>query len=89
MAKERLAILNESNDGFYIAGKDLELRGSGDLGGIRQSGYLNFQIGDIYEDSELLKKALYYVKAIREGSMVITEKEEEILRHNLFDFLGI
>ncbi len=89
LAKERLAILNESNDGFYIASKDLELRGSGDIGGIRQSGYLNFQIGDIYEDSELLKKALYYVNAVREGSIFISVEEEQILRHNLFDFLGI
>ena len=35
---KRLKILNESNDGFYIAGEDLKLRGPGDLFGIRQSG---------------------------------------------------
>ena len=43
---KRLKILNESNDGFYIAGEDLKLRGPGDLFGIRQSGLMEFKIGD-------------------------------------------
>ena len=38
--KERLSILNKSNDGFFIASEDLKLRGPGDLFGIRQSGIL-------------------------------------------------
>ena len=42
--KERLQILVESNDGFFIAGEDLRLRGPGDLFGIRQSGILEFKI---------------------------------------------
>ncbi len=54
---ERLKILNESNDGFYIAGKDLALRGPGDLFGIRQSGDLQFALGDIYRDAAVLKSA--------------------------------
>ena len=47
---KRLKILNESNDGFYIAGEDLKLRGPGDLFGIRQSGLMEFKIGDIYNE---------------------------------------
>ena len=54
---KRLKILNESNDGFYIAGEDLKLRGSGDLFGIRQSGLMEFKIGDIYNDAGILKNA--------------------------------
>ena len=54
---KRLKILNESNDGFYIAGEDLKLRGPGDLFGIRQSGLMEFKIGDIYNDAEILKNA--------------------------------
>ncbi len=54
---ERLKILNESNDGFYIAGKDLALRGPGDLFGIRQSGDLQFVLGDIYRDAAVLQSA--------------------------------
>ncbi len=56
-AAKRLEILNNSNDGFEIAAKDLEQRGPGDIFGIRQSGDLNFNIGDIYQDSELIKLA--------------------------------
>lgn len=54
---KRLEILNKSNDGFYIAGEDLKLRGPGDLFGIRQSGDMEFKIGDIYNDSATLTKA--------------------------------
>lgn len=54
---KRLEILNQSNDGFYIAGEDLKLRGPGDLFGIRQSGLMEFRIGDIYNDSAILKNA--------------------------------
>ena len=54
---KRLEILNKSNDGFYIAGEDLKLRGPGDLFGIRQSGLMEFKIGDIYNDASVLKVA--------------------------------
>ena len=54
---KRLEILNKSNDGFYIAGEDLKLRGPGDLFGIRQSGSMEFRIGDIYNDAGILKEA--------------------------------
>ena len=53
----RLDILNRSNDGFFIAGEDLRLRGPGDLFGIRQSGILDFQVADVFQDAALLKKA--------------------------------
>lgn len=62
---ERLEILNHSNDGFYIASEDLKLRGPGDLFGIRQSGDLSFQMGDIYTDAEILKQASLAVEQVR------------------------
>ena len=62
---ERLEILNHSNDGFYIASEDLKLRGPGDLFGIRQSGDLAFQMGDIYTDAEILKEASLAVEQVR------------------------
>ena len=55
--KERLEILNHSNDGFFIAGEDLRLRGPGDLFGIRQSGILDFQTADVFQDAKLLQAA--------------------------------
>ena len=55
--RKRLDILVKSNDGFFIAGEDLRLRGPGDLLGIRQSGMLEFRLGDIFQDADILKKA--------------------------------
>ncbi len=55
--RKRLEILNQSNDGFYIASEDLRLRGPGDLFGVRQSGLMDFKIGDIYKDSNVLRQA--------------------------------
>lgn len=55
--KKRLEILNQSNDGFFIANEDLRLRGPGDLFGIRQSGELLFRIGDVYQDARILQEA--------------------------------
>jgi len=64
-AIDRLNILNSSNDGFYIANEDLKLRGPGDFFGIRQSGDMIFQLGDIYNNADILKianEAVDYLK---------------------------
>lgn len=53
--RERLDILNRSNDGFYIASEDLKLRGPGDIFGVRQSGELEFRLADVFTDADLLK----------------------------------
>ncbi|MDD3995539.1 MAG: ATP-dependent DNA helicase RecG [Bacilli bacterium] len=54
---ERLHIMESETDGFKISEKDFELRGSGDLFGIRQSGDLSFKIADIRKDFKILLKA--------------------------------
>ncbi len=54
---DRLAILEKSNDGFYVAEQDLKMRGPGDFFGIRQSGELDFKLADIYQDADVLKAA--------------------------------
>ena len=53
---ERLKVLEESNDGFYISEKDFELRGSGDLFGVKQSGDMNFKIANLKRDIKIFKK---------------------------------
>ena len=54
---ERLQVLENSNDGFFIAGEDLKLRGPGDFFGIRQSGDVIFTLADIYNHADMLKLA--------------------------------
>lgn len=75
---KRLQILNKSNDGFYIAGEDLKLRGPGDLFGIRQSGLLEFKLGDIYQDADILKAASETASEILslDGDLSLPQNEE-------------
>lgn len=54
---ERLKVLEESNDGFYISEKDFQMRGSGDLFGVRQSGDMTFKIANLKEDYQILLQA--------------------------------
>lgn len=77
---ERLKILNESNDGFYIAGKDLALRGPGDLFGIRQSGDLQFTLGDIYRDAAVLQSASEWADRVLAEDAALAGEEYAPLR---------
>ncbi|MDA8795824.1 ATP-dependent DNA helicase RecG, partial [Gammaproteobacteria bacterium] len=52
--KERLGVMRESNDGFYIAEKDLELRGPGQVLGTAQTGLMEFRIADLVRDAAML-----------------------------------
>ena len=52
--KERLGVMRESNDGFYIAVKDLELRGPGQVLGTAQTGLMEFRIADLVRDAAML-----------------------------------
>ena len=72
---KRLDVLNHSNDGFFIANEDLKLRGPGDLFGIRQSGDLDFGLGDIYQDSDVLMLAGELADQVLSGDVVLPEKE--------------
>jgi ATP-dependent DNA helicase RecG len=55
-AKMRLATLRETNDGFVVAQRDLEIRGPGELLGTRQTGLLNLRIADLQRDQNLLPR---------------------------------
>ncbi|MCZ6560950.1 MAG: ATP-dependent DNA helicase RecG [Gammaproteobacteria bacterium] len=54
LAKQRLAVLRETNDGFKVAQADLDLRGPGELLGIKQTGLMQMRIADLMRDADLL-----------------------------------
>ena len=54
VARERLGVLRETNDGFEVARRDLELRGPGELLGTRQTGLMQLRVADLVRDSDLL-----------------------------------
>lgn len=54
---KRLQVLEESNDGFYITEKDYEMRGEGDLFGVKQSGDMQFKIANLHTDMKILLQA--------------------------------
>jgi len=56
VSKQRLSVMRESQDGFFIAEKDLEIRGPGELFGSRQSGAVQFRIADLLRDSHMLDR---------------------------------
>jgi ATP-dependent DNA helicase RecG len=56
-ARQRLKVLCDTNDGFIVAEKDLEIRGPGDIEGTRQSGELNFRLASIVNDKAMLEAA--------------------------------
>jgi ATP-dependent DNA helicase RecG len=64
ISKQRMEIMVKSNDGFVIAEKDLELRGPGDVFGVRQHGLPEFKIANLYRDMEVLKEVQKAVKVI-------------------------
>ena len=83
---KRLEILNKSNDGFYIAGEDLKLRGHGDLFGIRQSGDMEFRIGDIYNDSTILKEASEAAEEILSLDPELDLEQHRFLRERMENY---
>lgn len=87
--RDRLEILNSSNDGFYIANKDLSLRGPGDFFGIRQSGDMSFKLGDIYADASTLKLTADILKEVTDGKIVLNTKESEALKHKLEKYMDM
>ena len=84
---KRLEILNKSNDGFFFLFEDLKLRGPGDLFGIRQSGQLEFRIGDIYQDADVLKAASDAAGGILELDRELTLPQNEMLRERLNSYM--
>lgn len=85
--KERLDILTKSNDGFEIAGWDLKLRGPGDFFGIRQSGDMDFKIGDIFSDANTLKAAADAAAYVEENKKDINDAAIQMMENKLEKYM--
>ena len=71
----------ESTDGFYLSQKDLELRGSGDVFGLRQSGIPEFKVADIVQDYDILEQA-------REDAITfVIEEEDSVAYKEIQEFI--
>ena len=64
MAKQRLAVMRKTSNGFIIAEKDLQLRGPGELLGTRQTGLPQLRLADLQRDQELIPRAQELAKIL-------------------------
>jgi ATP-dependent DNA helicase RecG len=81
LARQRLAVLRESNDGFEISRKDLELRGPGEVLGTRQTGMLQFRIADLMRDQGLLDK-------VEQAARYLVDKQPDSINPIVRRWLG-
>jgi ATP-dependent DNA helicase RecG len=84
-ARERIKIMCETNDGFKIAEKDMELRGPGDMEGTRQSGLLNFKLASLVNDKSLMEQAQRVALALLELDVELILPENQALRNYLLN----
>jgi ATP-dependent DNA helicase RecG len=79
-ARARLSIMEETNDGFVIAEKDLEIRGPGEVMGTRQSGVPAFRLANLVRDQRLLEQARTEAEhQLQERQL--TSETERLIRH--------
>ena len=80
-ATKRLAVLRESNDGFVIAEKDLEIRGAGELLGTRQTGLALLKIADLVRDG-------YLIPEIKQQAYLLSRQQPECAQALIQRWLG-
>ena len=81
--KERMKIMCQTNNGFVISEKDLELRGSGEFFGTKQHGLPEFKIANLFEDIEILKKVQNVAIGIMEDDPNLTKEKNLELKKQI------
>lgn len=82
--RERMKVMQETNDGFVISEKDLELRGSGEFFGTKQHGIPEFKVANLFEDMNILKLVQSLAVKILDGDPNL-EKQENLLLKKTID----
>ncbi len=82
IAKERLAVLRDTNDGFVVAQRDLELRGPGELLGTRQTGLPDYRVANLLRDAALMPEVQTVAEELRRSS---PQRADAIVRRWLGD----
>ncbi|HIV03041.1 MAG TPA: ATP-dependent DNA helicase RecG, partial [Candidatus Aphodoplasma excrementigallinarum] len=79
LAKKRMQILCESNDGFVISEEDLKLRGPGDFFGTKQHGLPTLRIANLFSDMDILKEAQQAASLLQSGALNVSAEEQAAL----------
>ncbi|NIZ19663.1 ATP-dependent DNA helicase RecG [Entomospira culicis] len=85
IAKERLKILYEHTDGFMIAEQDLRLRGPGEFGGIKQSGFMRFLVADVAEDADLWQESQALARQWLDTYVELAQADK--VAHRLYQYI--
>lgn len=88
VARERMKIMQKTNDGFLISEKDLELRGPGEFFGTRQHGIPDLKIANLYRDIDILKKAQEAAYEILMQDRLLQSEENARLKQKVMERFG-
>ena len=83
VARERMKIMTETNDGFVISEKDLQIRGPGEFFGTRQHGLPEFKIANIYEDTDILVSSGQAAEYVMKNGREMSDADRKIIKTGL------
>ena len=86
--RQRMQVMTNTNDGFKIAEKDLELRGTGDFFGTKQHGIPDFKIAKLFEDMDILKLAQKEAIQVMEEDSKLEQEKNILLKQMVKEKLG-
>ena len=86
--RQRMKVMTNTNDGFKIAEKDLELRGTGDFFGTKQHGIPDFKIANLFEDMDILKLAQKVAIQVMEEDSKLEQEKNILLKQMVKEKIG-